>query len=452
MIDLLKRKKNLNKRLVALIDGEHYPDVTHDAIQKLKNIFPGEVVGIIFLGGTEKLVMDDPEQYFGEKLFIIKDLDTDFSKGLSLFNADIAYDLSDEPVVNYRTRMKIASFCLAAGCSYMGPDFLFEYNRNTYTVSKPSISIIGTGKRIGKTAISSHISKELVKEGVNVCVLAMGRGGPAQPQVIKGGDIDITPEFLLNLSQKGLHASSDYLEDALMSRITTVGCRRCGGGFGGKIFLTNLEEGLQEVEKIGPDLVIIEGSGASVPDVSTDAVICVIGAYQDWDSIIGYLGLYRLMKADMVIITMGEPPLASRAQVEFIKERVSFFNPEAKVFTSVFRPKPLKDISGKKVFVAMTAKHRIEDEMKSYIEKQFECEVVYISFNLSNRKLLRKDLETAPGYDTILTELKAASVDVLTDFAFSHNRNIIYMNNIPVMDNDSRFEAELLNIYGRISK
>lgn len=54
MIDLLKRKKNLNKRLVALIDGEHYPDVTHDAIQKLKNIFPGEVVGIIFLRGDRE--------------------------------------------------------------------------------------------------------------------------------------------------------------------------------------------------------------------------------------------------------------------------------------------------------------------------------------------------------------------------------------------------------------
>ena len=31
-------------------------------------------------------------------------------------------------------------------------------------------------------------------------------------------------------SEKGVHAASDHWEDALMSRILTIGCRRCGGG------------------------------------------------------------------------------------------------------------------------------------------------------------------------------------------------------------------------------
>ncbi|MDZ7836617.1 MAG: 2,3-diphosphoglycerate synthetase [Actinomycetota bacterium] len=334
----------------------------------------------------------------------------------------------------------------------MGPDFLFEYIPKPFSISKPSISIIGTGKRLGKTAISSYISKQMVKNNIDVCVLAMGRGGPAQPQVIKGGDVKITPEFLLDLSQKGLHASSDYLEDALMSSITTVGCRRCGGGFGGKIFLTNIKQGIKEVEQIDPHLAIVEGSGASVPDVKTDATICVMGAYQDWDSIIGYLGLYRIMVSDMVVITMCEPPLADQNKIDFLKQQVALLNPSAKVFTSVFRPQPLQDIKGKQVFVAMTAKHNIEKEIKTYIEKQFSCRVNYISFNLSNRKQLRRDLETAEGYDTILTELKAASVDVLTDFAFSHDKLIVYMNNIPIMNDSIQFEQELLNIYGRIKQ
>jgi len=453
MIDLLKRKKNTGQRLVALIDGEHYPDVTHDAIKKLRDVFKGNVVGIIFLGGTEKLVMDDPEQYFGEKLFTIKDLDRDFLKALRYFKPDIAYDLSDEPVVNYQARMKIASYCLANGCSYMGPDFLFEYSHKTLEIKNPSISIIGTGKRIGKTAISSYMSKILVKNGIDVCVMAMGRGGPERPQVIEGHDIDITPQFLLNLSKKGLHASSDYIEDALMSRITTVGCRRCGGGFGGRIFLTNIREGIKEVEKIDPDLAVVEGSGASIPGVNTDATICVTGAYQSWENIIGYLGLYRIMVADIVFITMCEEPLADQQKINFLKNEIMKLNPGAAVFCSVFRPQPLKDIRGKRVFMAMTAKHRIEEGIKSYIEQNYGCSVAHISFSLSNRKLLRGDLESVKDYDTILTELKAASVDVLTDFAFSHHKDIVYMNNVPIIRGDSQvFEKQLLNIYERIKR
>ncbi|MGM0365780.1 MAG: 2,3-diphosphoglycerate synthetase [Actinomycetota bacterium] len=451
MIDLLKRKKNTGKRLVALIDGEHYPDVTHDAIKKLRHVYRGEVVGIIFLGGTEKLAMDDPEQYFGEELFVIGDFERDFVQALRHFNPDLAYDLSDEPVVNYRIRMKIASYCLAHGCSYMGPDFLFEYSQKTLKIKRPSISIIGTGKRIGKTAISSYMSTLLVKNGIDVCVMAMGRGGPEKPQVIKGHDVDITPEFLLNLSREGLHASSDYIEDALMSRITTVGCRRCGGGFGGKIFFTNIKEGIKEVEKIGPDVALIEGSGASIPDINTGATVCVVGACQDWENIIGYLGLYRIMVADIVIISMCEEPLANKQKTDFIKEQVSRLNPDAAVFCSVFRPHPLQDIKKKKVFVAMTANHGIEKGIKSYIEKNYDCSVAYISFSLSNRKLLRKDLESAQGFDTILTELKAASVDVLTDYAFNYNKGIVYMNNIPIISGGSQdFEKELLNMYERI--
>ncbi len=449
MIDLLKRKKNKNKKLVALIDGEHYPDVTHDAIKRLREVFSGEVVGIIFLGGTEKLIMDDPDSYFGEELFVIKDLGQDFIRALDYFKPDIAYDLSDEPVVNYKIRMKIASYCLSKNCSYMGPDFLFEHTCKSLKITKPSISIIGTGKRIGKTAISSYMSSIFTNKGIDVAIMAMGRGGPKEPQVIKGQDIDITPDFLLDLNSRGFHASSDYMEDALMSRVTTVGCRRCGGGFGGRIFLTNIRKGIKAMEKINPDLAFVEGSGASIPDVAADAIICVIGAGQNWENIIGYLGLYRILIADMVIITMCEEPLADREKVNFISNEVKKLNPSASVFCSVFRPLPLKDISGKKVFIAMTAKHGIEKGIREYIEKNQDCKVAHISFNLSNRKLLRRDLEEAKDYDTILTELKAASVDVVTDYAFKRNKDIVYMNNIPVIENGT-FEKELLKLYERI--
>lgn len=349
MISLLKRKNNKGKNLTVLVDGEHYPQVTYDAVAMLKKIYPGNFKGIIFLGGTEKLVMSNLEDFFGEEVYTIKDIDIDFKAALEYFKPDIVYDLSDEPVVNYIIRMKIASFCLASKCGYMGPDFLFSYEIEDIHCIKPTLSIIGTGKRIGKTAISSYISKIYARQNVNVCVVAMGRGGPESPQIIRGDKIDITPEYLLDISNKGMHASSDYIEDALTSKITTVGCRRCGGGFGGKIFMSNIKEGIDIAVKLNPDLIIVEGSGASIPDVETDVSICVIGAGQSWENIIGYLGIYRIISADLIIITMCEEPLADRNKVVFLEKEIKKINPKAKIIKTVFRPQPLSDIGGKSV-------------------------------------------------------------------------------------------------------
>src|SRR4030066_297567 len=96
----------------------------------------------------KKLVLSNLDDFFKEKVFLIKDLDIDFLKALDLFKPDLIYDLSDEPIVNYIKRMKIASFCMFKQSSYMGPDFLFEYEEKSIKISKPSILIIGTGKRI----------------------------------------------------------------------------------------------------------------------------------------------------------------------------------------------------------------------------------------------------------------------------------------------------------------
>jgi len=247
-----------------------------------------------------------------------------------------------------------------------------------------------------------------------------------------------------------MHASSDYIEDALTSKITTVGCRRCGGGFGGKIFMTNIKEGIDIAVKLNPDLIIVEGSGASIPDVETDASICVIGAGQSWENIIGYLGIYRIISADLIIITMCEEPLADRNKVIFLEKEIKKINSKAKIIKTVFRPQPLSDIGGKKIFIAMTANKIIESIIKNYVESNFNCNVKQMSFSLGNREKLRKDLGKNGDYDTILTELKAASVDVLTDYAFKHKKEIIYMNNAPIiLGSKGVLERELKKIFSK---
>ena len=432
MINLLKHRQNINKSLAILIDGEHYPQTNYDSIQKLKKIFAGNVSGIIFLGGTEKLLASKLDSFYGYRVFDIKDLDTDFPAALDIFKPDFVYDLSDEPIVNYKVRMKIASFCFARQCSYLGPDFCFEYEPKDIILSKPGILIIGTGKRVGKTAVSSYIAKLMSKKS-NVCIIAMGRGGPEKPQVLKGSQIEITPEYLLDISRSGMHASSDYIEDALFSGVTTVGCRRCGGGFGGKFFMSNVVRGVKVAENLKPKIIIVEGSGASIPPVKTDFVICVLAAYQDWDELVGYLGLYRIIISDLIFITMCEEPLADIKKIDFLENEIRRINRKAKIVKSIFRPEPLYSIENKKVFLVLTAKSLIGYKIKGYLEDKYHCKIAKISFNLANREKLSAELNSFYEYDILLTELKASSVDLVTEFALKNGKNINYMNNVPLI-------------------
>lgn len=432
MINLLKNPQNKAKKIVALIDGEHYPQINLDAISLLKKFFPGSFGGLIFLGGTEKLLSADLEEFYGCRVIELKNIHIDFLPALDVLKPDIVYDLSDEPVVNYFTRMQIASFCFIRACSYMGPDFYFEYEPKRITLSKPSLMIFGTGKRIGKTAVSAYISKELSR-WKKICIVAMGRGGPEKPQVLKGSEIKITPDYLLSISRKGLHASSDYIEDAMFTNLDTVGCRRCGGGFGGKFFLSNIDEGVKLAEKINPEIIVVEGSGASIPPVRSDYNICVIGANQDWQGIVGYLGIYRLVISDMVFMTMCEEPVSQIENVDYLTEKILELKKDAKIIKSVFRPEPLYSLKGRKVFLVLTANRSAEYNIRNYLEEKHGCSVVKTSFNLSDRKKLYNDLNSFNDYSMLLTELKAASVDVVTEYAVSKKKEINYFNNIPVI-------------------
>jgi cyclic 2,3-diphosphoglycerate synthetase len=448
MLNLLQTLQNHNKRLTILIDGEHYPQVNYDSIQLIKDRYSGIISGIIFLGGKEKLIIEDLEDFYGYKVIMLSDLDVDFLKAMDILKPDLVYDLSDEPVVNHRIRMKIASFCFSRCCSYMGPDFYFEYEDKYLKFSMKSLLVIGTGKRVGKTAVSSYTAG-ILTENNEVVIIAMGRGGPREPQVISRSDNSLIPEALLEMSNKGLHASSDYIEDALFSGVTTIGCHRCGGGFGGRFFLSNIKEGVETAEKLKPEMIIVEGSGASVPPVKTDSSVCVVGADQKWEDIIGYMGIYRILISDLIFMTMCEEPNATEEEINFLANQIRKVKEDIKIVKSIFRPKPLYDISNKKVFLVITSKSRIEEKLKHYLEKQYNCRIVKISFNLADRQKLKKELSEFKDYDVLLTELKAAAVDMVTEFAFRNNKSINYLNNVPVIIEGEKHFDNFINEFRR---
>ena len=430
--------KALNKML-CLVDGEHYLPVTQEAIDTLNNLEHIDVIGAVFIGGTEKL-RDDSEDTYSEKLGVpvqfAKDKDIPYDiivEMIRKYDADTVFDLSDEPILDYSKRFRIACRVLNEEITYQGPDFKFEPISQYDIMEKPSITILGTGKRIGKTAVSGYVSRLIDKNGYEPCVIAMGRGGPEEPEIVHGENLEINAEFLLEQSEKGVHAASDHWEDALMSRILTIGCRRCGGGMAGEVFLTNMKKGARLANGVDSKFVIFEGSGAAIPPIRTDKKITLVGANQPIENLTTFFGPYRIALGDLVILTMCEEPMCSDEKIRKIEEFINEVNPDAPVISTVFRPKPLDDISGKKVLFATTAPEEVKDKLVDYLEENFGCEVIGTTAHLSNRPLLREDMKRyMDKAEVMLTELKAAAVDVATKDAIAAGLEVVYCDNIPV--------------------
>jgi cyclic 2,3-diphosphoglycerate synthetase len=245
----------------------------------------------------------------------------------------------------------------------------------------------------------------------------------------------LTTEDLLALAAQGKHASSDNYEDAVMSRVTTVGCRRCGGGMAGETFFSNVPEGAELANSLGKQLLVVEGSGAAIPPVEAESTLLIVGASQGETYVRDYFGPYRLALADAVIIAAAEEPNATAEQIEAVRTAVHDLRPDRPipVVASTFRPAPLEDVEGAKVFFATTAPAPVVPKLAEHLETAHGAEVVAWSPHLSNRTLLRDDIRKAAGdFDLMLTELKAAAIDVVAAAGEEAGVRTVLCDNVPM--------------------
>ncbi|HEY5296038.1 MAG TPA: hypothetical protein VIJ70_11235 [Gaiellaceae bacterium] len=362
-------------RAVALIDGEHYAPVVRDALRAL----PYEWIGAILVGGTEKL--RDGADY-GVPLV----------EGFG--SAEAVVDLSDEPVLGPEERFRWISRALAAGVEYIGADFRFA-PPELLPFELPSIAVIGTGKRVGKTAVTGQLARLLSREH-DVVVVAMGRGGPAEPELVATSP---TLDELVALSRSGRHAASDHLETAALCGVPTIGCRRAGGGLAGATFVSNVAEGARLAAARAPDVVIFDGSGAAIPPVAVARRVLVVGPQHDLGA---YLNPYRRLISDVVIAVGCEWEGAVHAEL---------------------RLRPTGPLDGRvAVFTAGATD-----------VSHLEADVVHVSSNLADRASLQADLNSIDA-DTYLVELKGAAIDVVADHALAHGKRFVLAANDVVGD------------------
>ena len=413
-------------KLLVLIDGEHHPTAVREALDAIAS-GGSEIVGALFCGGTEKVDAGALDLAYGVKVLrpdaAGDELVTALAYAIDHFRPDGILDLTDEPILSPADRFRLASVALRHGVTFGGADFDLRPPSFANVLSKPSIRVFATGKRTGKTAVASALARHAIDRGHSPVIIAVGRGGPNPPRVIEAGT-NLDTKTLLEMVDQGLHASSDYVEDALTSGATTIGCVRVGGGLAGATITSNVVAAAKMAEERGEDLVLLEGSGASIPEVAASAGVVIVPA-SFGDGAASYLNPYRLLLADLAVVTMAEHGSQAATTTAAIRGSV----PGLDLIHVVFRPEPLADVRGRKAFFCTTAPSDARDVLKTHLEEEHGCEVVGMTHKLSDRAALRNDLSEADAYDVVLVELKAAAIDVAARTAVEQGREVVFVNN-----------------------
>ena len=387
--------------MIALVDGEHHPAAVREALDRL------ELAGVVFCGGEEKLPPGPLEDHYGRPV----EADPEAALARLAPGARTVVDLSDEPVLDTGRRLRLAALALHLGLVYEAPGMRLtppRYERVEF--AGPKLAVIGTGKRTGKTAVAGHWARLLGQAGCEPVVVCMGRGGPGEPRIARA---ETGLDDLLAIAERGEHAASDYLEDAVLAGVTTVGCRRVGGGPAGEPEESNVPAGAALAASLEPGAILFEGSGASIPPVEVDATVCVAGAGAG-----DPFREYRLLRAELVLAAGGVD----------VADAIPF----------ALRAEPVEPLpDGARVALFTTGPARPEG-----------VEPVVSSGNLARRAALAEDLERAAAEDcdVYLTELKAAAIDTVALRARELGARVVFLRNRPVaLDRD--LDEALVKLY-----
>ena len=400
--------------VIALIDGEHHPPAVRDTLDRLDAA--RGLAGAVFCGGEEKLspgALESPVAHYGHDVLSGVEPEQGLRQMVAAEpDAVGVVDLADEPALDPPARLRLAALALHLGLSYEAPGMrLTPPPYAPVRFDGRTLAVIGTGKRSGKTAVAGHWAELLRASGAEPAIVCMGRGGPPEPQVARAG---VGVEELLALSDAGAHAASDYLEGAALAGVTTVGCRRVGGGLVGEPGESNMVEAAELGAALARGALLLEGSGSCIPPVAADRTVCVVGSRS-----IDGLDSYRVLRADLCL-TFADVDCPGRS------------------IRIALRPEPAAPVpQGARVAAFTTRAERCEG-----------VDPVVSSRNLSSRAALAADLDRAVAErcDVYLTELKAAAIDTVAARAREVGARVIFLRNRPV-GVDADLDAALLDLY-----
>ena len=151
------------------------------------------------------------------------------------------------------TRFRLIAHALAAGLEYTGADFAFR------PPPRPDAGRPGAGGGgDGEADREDRRQRPRGPPALGRPPRRRRRDGPGRPGGAGGRRRRRGPRRRRRPARAlpaGAHAASDYLEDAALAGVVTVGARRCGWGLAGAPFLSNVAEAVAAARALAPDLV-----------------------------------------------------------------------------------------------------------------------------------------------------------------------------------------------------
>jgi cyclic 2,3-diphosphoglycerate synthetase len=188
--------------------------------------------------------------------------------------------------------------------------------------------------------------------------------------------------------------------------------------------VSNVPAGAELAAARSPDLVLFEGSGAAFPPIATGRRILVAGAHHAPELTTGYLNAYRVLVSDLVVLTMAE----EGSRHEDVRRAIGELRPDVPVVATVLRPRPIEDVSGRRVAFFSTAGEGALERLADHLRDAHGADVVHVSGNLARREALRSDLESVDA-DVFLVEIKAAAIDVVAEAASDRGVPVVFADN-----------------------
>ena len=109
-------------------------------------------------------------------------------------------------------------------------------------------------------------------------------------------------------------------------------------------------------------------------------------------------------------------------------------------------PTPLADVAGRRAFFATTAPPAVAERQVEHLRNEHGAEIVGWSSRLGDRAGLAKDLDAAGEHEVLLTELKAAAVDVASMRAVTRGAEVVFVDNRPLPMDGRDLDAAFVQV------
>ena len=120
------------------------------------------------------------------------------------------------------------------------------------------------------------------------------------------------------------------------------------------------------------------------------------------------------------------------------------------VIPTMLRPRPVEDVSGRKVAFFSTAPKTAHELFASHLAEEHGADVVHVSGALADRATLRTELGRVEA-DVFLVELKAAAIDVVAEAASERGVDVVLAGSDVLTADGQDLDAELLRLAAEVT-